>query len=170
MSEDIVTVGRLGRPHGVRGWQRIHSFTEPYENIQTYADLFWHDKGQWCALDGVHWKIHHDQLLIKLPFVDSPEDAKLRSGAQIGAPRSAFAKIVEQDEYYWADLIGAEVNNVAGDYFGRVKELLETGAHDVLVVVDRDGHEVLIPFTASHVVEVKQATEFSIVVDWFRDW
>jgi 16S rRNA processing protein RimM len=75
---------------------------------------------------------------------------------------------IEDNEYYWADLIGLAVMNRAGDVLGTVAGLLETGANDVLVV--RDGEiERLLPMVATVIDSIDLAARV-IRVDWGRDW
>ena len=73
-----------------------------------------------------------------------------------------------QDEYYWADLIGLAVVNVQDQPLGRVKTLIETGANEVLVVVDGE-RERLLPFV-EHVVKSVDVPGGTIRVDWDGDW
>ena len=84
-----------------------------------------------------------------------------------GAPREALP-LPAQDEYYWADLIGLAVVNMQDQSLGRVKSLIETGANEVLVVVDGE-RERLIPFV-EHVVKSVDVPGGIIRADWDGDW
>jgi 16S rRNA processing protein RimM len=73
-------------------------------------------------------------------------------------------------EFYWADLIGLKVVNVARFEFGRVERILQTGANDVLVVSGgADERETLIPFIADVIRQVDLPAG-EIVVDWGEDF
>ncbi|MEQ8495073.1 MAG: ribosome maturation factor RimM, partial [Gammaproteobacteria bacterium] len=75
------------------------------------------------------------------------------------------------DEYYWVDLIGLTVVNREGARLGEVRGLLETGAHDVLRVVDTSaaGLERLIPFVREvYVLDIDLAGRI-MRVDWHVD-
>ena len=72
-----------------------------------------------------------------------------------------------ENEYYWSDLIGLDVINTKGVAFGKVKELLESGAHDVLVV--SGDRERLIPFVGQIVKKVDLAAG-TLEVDWEADY
>ena len=83
--------------------------------------------------------------------------------------RDVLPGLDDEDEFYWRDLIGLEVVNVDGCSMGVVSHLLETPAHDVLVIAaspnsDSSG-EILIPFTAQFVRSVDLSTT-RLVVDW----
>ena len=81
-------------------------------------------------------------------------------------PRSALPTPAE-NEYFWADLIGLEVVNQHGVVLGRVDSLMETGAHDVLVV--EGSKEYLIPFIDAFVGKV-DVEAGRIEVDWGEDY
>ena len=97
--------------------------------------------------------------------------AEAMKGMLVGAPRAALPAVPE-DEFYWADLVGLKVVNQAGESLGRVDGLIETGANDVLRVVDTDAAESverLLPFVAAVVGKVDVAAGV-VHVDWERDW
>jgi 16S rRNA processing protein RimM len=60
--------------------------------------------------------------------------AEALKGFLVGAPRAALPK-TEEDEFYWADLVGLEVVNAADERLGKVAGLIETGANAVLRVL-----------------------------------
>ncbi len=88
-------------------------------------------------------------------------------GLMIAVPRSRLPK-GKEDEYYWSDLIGLEVVNVAGECLGKVDNLQDTGANQVLCVAGEDG-EILIPFIEAAIKQVDLAGK-TIHVDWQADY
>ncbi len=71
-------------------------------------------------------------------------------------------------EYYWADLVGLEVVTLEGRHLGRVDHLMETGAHDVLVV--KGEQTVLIPYVPEQVVLEVDLEAGRMQVDWDPDY
>jgi 16S rRNA processing protein RimM len=59
-----------------------------------------------------------------------------------------------EGEFYWYELIGCQVQAAGGRTIGTVKEIWETGAHDVLVVEGEDGRSCLIPTARALMKEV----------------
>jgi len=106
-------------------------------------------------------------LSAKLQGVDDRDGAEALRGLQVAVPRSELPEAGE-DEYYWSDLIGLSVVNQQGVVLGKVTELMETGANDVLVVEGEHGQR-LIPFVGQFVLNVNLA-EASISVDWGLDY
>ncbi len=81
---------------------------------------------------------------------------------------------LNEDEYYWADLIGLTVKSQQDNsQLGRVKELFETGAHAIIVVEPTDesidNEERLIPWHKQTIVDV-DLTQKIILVDWGVDY
>ena len=82
-------------------------------------------------------------------------------------PREALTP-TNDDEYYWADLIGLQVINKEKQSFGQVVDMIDTGANDVLICQLKD-KQYLIPFINRYVVDVDQANKV-IRVDWQYDY
>jgi 16S rRNA processing protein RimM len=83
-------------------------------------------------------------LIIALAGIDSRDAAEALRGQEVYI-RQADALPLDQDEYYLHDLPGLRVEHVDGTTIGIVKEVLETGANEVLIVTRPEGGEVLIP-------------------------
>ena len=77
-------------------------------------------------------------------------------------------------EFYWHDLIGANVENKEGAALGVVVGVLETGANDVLRVQTPAGGELLIPFVENYILSdslgANAAGNATLRVDWREDW
>ena len=160
----IVVLGRVSGLFGVRGWVKVHSFTDPREAILEYPDWQIETGGDWQPIELVEGKPHGKTIVARLEGTETREDARQYVGATIGVPRASLPK-TGRDEFYWADLEGLRVIDTDGTVIGTVAYLLETGANDVLVV--RNGEqEVLVPFVAGSVVKNVDLAEGVIDVDW----
>lgn len=159
-----VVMGKVGGLYGVRGWVKVHSYASPPENLLRYRPWQLCLGGDWRTLEVTGGRCHGKGLVAQLAGYADRDRARELIGADIAVERAQLEAPAE-NEYYWADLIGAEVVNRDGAAFGRVDHLLETGANDVLVVRGGGG-ETLIPFvTGRYVLEVDLARR-RIVVDW----
>lgn len=166
---EIVVLGRLADPYGIRGWVRLHPFgDDPLAWAKMPVWWIAREDEPWreCKLKGL--KAHGDGLVVLLEGVADRTAAEKMKGVLVGAPRHALPS-TDEDEFYWADLIGLEVVNVAGERLGKVAGLIETGANDVLRVVADDATERLLPFVDAVVLSVdKEAGQ--IRVAWESDW
>jgi len=162
-------MGRVVAPYGVYGWLKVIPDTEAFDGLLNYKTWWIGKDVDWKALKVESAKIHNDVLLVKLQGVDDRDLAHACKGKQIAVPRASLPKL-EKDEYYWSDLIGLNVKNSHGVDFGKITDVFETGANDVIVVQDQgEQRERLIPFTAQTILDVSLENQ-TMLVDWEEDF
>jgi len=160
---DKVVVARIAGAYGVLGWVRIVSFTDPPDNVLQYRPWLLARPSGYREVEVAEIRPHGAGFVARFRDVIDRGGAQALAGTLVAVPRSALPK-PEESEYYWRDLLGLAVDNVDGSRLGRVEQVLETGAHDVLVV-SQDGESTLIPFVSRFVLDVDLA-EGCIRVDW----
>ncbi len=133
----MVVLGRVTAPYGVQGWVRLHAFGDDPGRWRE-IDRWWlgreeNDFSGWRAYPLQGLRLHGKSWVAKLVGVDDRNGAEQLVGQYVGAPRSALPA-TEQDEYYWGDLVGLSVVNAKQELLGCVTELIESGAHAVMVV------------------------------------
>jgi 16S rRNA processing protein RimM len=165
---DLVVVGRVSGVFGTRGWVRVHSYTRPPENVLDYSPWSIRVDGGWQAFEVTAARHHHKGLIVALRDVADRDRAAALVHADIAVARTQFGD-AGPAAYYWVDLIGLAVSNLAGLALGTVRGLYETAAHDVLRVVDDDGRERLIPFVRDVYVMTVDLDAGTLVVDWHAD-
>ena len=175
----FVVLGRVSGAYGVRGWLRIQVFGDDPLSWRT-MDTWWLSRSlgrsagepanddDWQAYRLGQCRLHGGDLVVQLTGLDDRGSAEGLKGALLGAPRSQLPE-PEDDAYYWGDLLGMAVFGIGDAPLGRVSRLLETGANDVLVVVDADGRERLLPFVESVIVQVDRVG-MRIDAMWEADW
>lgn len=164
---ELIVVGRFGAPFGVQGWIHCQSYTTPADNLLLYQPWYYQTQGAaWRPLTDVTIRRHKSAFIAKLASHATREDVAELRGAYIGVTADTLPEPAS-DEVYWRDLMGCEVVNDDG-VLGRVKDVLETGANDVLVVATEAG-EVLVPYVEQYVTEVDTANK-RIRVVWQPDW
>ena len=164
-SRDIVRLGRIVGLFGVRGWVKVFSYTEPREGIVGSKGWLLGYPDGWQERKVVEGRRSGRSVIAQLEGVGDRESAERLLGLEIGVPREALPD-PGATRYYWADLEGLLVRRRDGTPLGRVERLLETGAHDVMVVGNEP--ERLIPFVIDAVVLDVDLDAGVISVDW--DW
>ncbi len=161
-----VVLGRISGLFGVKGWVKIHSYTDPRDAILNYVG--WHigQEGDWKSADLAEGKRHGKTVIARIAGIDDRDAAAELVNALISIPRSKMP-VTADNEYYWSDLEGLEVVHRDGKLLGKVAYLLETGANDVLVV--RGDREVLIPYIVDDVIEDVDLASGVIRVNWEWD-
>lgn len=166
LPDDLTVMGHIGVPYGVRGWVRVHAYTEYGDGLLDYPVWWLGRNGQWRECAVLEAAEHPKSLVAHLAGCDDRDAAAALRGSEIAIPRSSLPQAGD-NEYYWVDLIGLKVFNREGQLLGSVAGLLETGANDVLVV--RGARERLVPFVGHVVLEVDVAAG-KMVVDWGLDY
>ena len=167
--DEIIVLGKISGLFGIKGWVKIYSETRPKEGICDYSAFNLQINGKWqhCEVEAI--KPQSKTIIAKFKNINSPEEAQLLQGATIGLAASELPKL-DQNTYYWRDLIGSQVKNHEGVDFGIVDAILETGANDVLVIKDVDNKERLVPFTVGHAIVSVNHEQKLIIVDWDADF
>jgi 16S rRNA processing protein RimM len=164
--ERIVTLGKIAGTFGVQGWVKVQSFTDPPENIFEYDTWRLHRAGAWVPVEIEDGRVTGKGVLAKLAGVDTPEDARLYVGIEIGVARGEMPQLAP-GEFYWSDLEGLEARSANGEVLGRVDHFRATPGGDLVVV--RGEREHWIPFVKDRIVKVDLEAGY-IVFDWAADW
>ena len=165
--QDLVVMGRIVAPYGVFGWVKIIPDTELFDGLLKYKTWWVGKDDHWRELKVESAKIHNDVLVVKLQGIDERNGALACKTMKVAVPRALLPK-PEENEYYWSDLIGLVVKNQQDIDFGKVIDVLETGANDVIVTsidAPTGKRERLIPFTADAVLDVSLEKQ-TMLVDW----
>lgn len=165
-SRQPVILGRIVGLFGVRGWVKVHSYTEPRAALLDYRDWLLCRDGAWEPVEVAEGREHGKGIVVRLQGIEERDAAAELLGRDIGVDRDTLPE-AEDGQYYWADLEGLTVVHVDGTELGKVAYLMATGANDVLVV---DGPvERLIPFVPETVILDVDLAAGVIRVDWEWD-
>ena len=148
-----LTVGRIGGAHGIRGEMRMHILTDSPEHLKTLKTVYLGERDTPITLESV--RLTDKGALIKLLGTDTPEGAAKLSGLNVKIAGSD-ARPLEPGEYFLFQLIGLKVSNENGEPLGTVTDLIETGAHDVLVIGERPDSpdDLMVPNHPEFVLEM----------------
>ena len=167
LQQQWVAMGYIKGVFGVKGWVKVHTSTEYTDSLLDYSQWHLSKDGQTRDMIIAESKISGDELQVRFEGINDRDEAALLRGYTIEIDRNQFADPGE-DEYYWTDLIGLSVINREQVDLGKVTNLMETGAHDILVIDGAFGRK-LIPFVDKFIDEVK-LSELQILVDWGSDY
>ena len=151
--ETFVSIGRIVRPHGIRGEVKVTPLTDWPERIKEYGSLYMErgeGGGKWVEIE--KGRVQGNQVILKISRIDDKKVAESLRGAEL---KIQGDKIIPPPEgsYYIFDLIGLEVTTTEGKRIGSVVDILRMPAQDVYVV-DANGREVLIPAVKAFIKRV----------------
>jgi 16S rRNA processing protein RimM len=198
LTPEFTTLGKIGAAHGIKGWVRLISYTDPADNILNYRHFFLTEKtipGSQAAIETkeleskleskIESKIEREQIEIDesraqgkhfvghIKGCGDREQAGVFTGRELQVKTSVLPAL-DTEEYYWFELVGLAVINLQGEILGLVDHLMETGANDVLVVraseESIDSEERLIPFVRDKVVKRIDLKGGALQVDWEKDY
>ena len=173
-SEKIV-LGRITGAYGVKGWVKVYSYTDPMESIVNYNPWYIRPQNRsrapWKKVRLKAGKRHAKTVVAKLEHCNDRDQALGYIGYEIAIEPGQLEALQNDNEYYWRDLIGLRVVNRQQEELGVVKNLMETGVNDVLVVYsENDQRERLVPWTPGHAIDSVDLDSRVILVDWDADF
>lgn len=168
VSEDWIAVGKIGKPHGVRGAVLLHSFTHPTDNILNYQPWYIKTAAEYRLLQVKTCEMRDKYFLLTLEAVHDRDGAALYTNCDVYVPKSVLPNL-DADSYYWHELEGMTVSNQSGITLGQVSELIATGSNDVLVIQGGEKKH-LVPFIMGRYVMSVDRNTRHIIVDWDSDF
>jgi 16S rRNA processing protein RimM len=165
--KNMVVVGNIGAPHGLKGWVRIHSYTEPPENLFEYPICYLKKDTRTDKWEQIHFSAYQPHGKFFIGVIDGYTDineAELITNCELGVPRQELPDL-EPGQYYWTDFVGMTVMNQTGDTLGVIEGLFETGANDVMIVKGID-RQRLIPYVLDDVIKNVDLKTRIMLVDW----
>ena len=168
-----VVIGKITTVYGVKGWVKVHSFTEPMENFLSYTSCWVGSEQSWKPIEFDAGRSHGKGLVAHIAGVDDRELARSYTGSLVAVEIDQLPPLEDDEEYYWYQLEGLKVfteTEAGTQLLGKVSHLMETGANDVLVVrkcagsIDR--RERLIPYLPEQVVTSIDLESGEMLVDW----
>jgi 16S rRNA processing protein RimM len=165
-ADELICVGRIDGPHGVRGLVKLTSYTETPEDVAGYGPL--------CDARGEGaWEIEllgaaQGRFIARIAGIDSREAAQALKGLRLHVRRAVLPE-PEAEEYYHADLVGLAVEDTTGAPLGTVIAVQDFGAGDVLEIgaggsAGERRASLLVPFT-KRAVPVVDIAGGRLVVD-----
>lgn len=156
----FVAIGKIRRPHGVRGEVLVEIYTDFPERLVPKKVLYVGETHQRLVIR--RRRPHHEGLLLAFEEYFTPEEVgQFRNQILYVAVRELPP--LPEGEYYFHELIGLTVEDEAGNTLGILQEILETGANDVYVIISPEGREILLP-AIEEVIQVVDREKRKMIV------
>ncbi|MDA3950993.1 MAG: ribosome maturation factor RimM [Spirochaeta sp.] len=164
-----VVIGRVRKPHGVRGAVKVESYSGEAGHFRALETVELVRDGRVRPMEIISVAVHNGVPVVQFRGIDTPEIARTISGWEIRVDREQAAKL-DTNEYYAADLVGSIVV-VDGEQAGRVRAVVDGSQAPLLEVELSDGRSpVLIPFMDRFVGDVDTvAGRIEINERWILD-
>jgi 16S rRNA processing protein RimM len=161
VTDRLILMGAIGRPHGVRGAVHVTAYTEDARALAEYP--LSDGEGRQFRLA---WLSDGIARIVKLtPAGEAPvqdrDAAERLTNLRLYAPREALPE-PDDDEFYLADLIGLAARDASGAAIGKVAQVHDYGA-GVSLEIAADSGPVLVPFTRDAVPEIDLGSGYIVV-------
>tara|TARA_E500000331_G_C17250751_1_gene711011 strand:+ start:130 stop:642 length:513 start_codon:yes stop_codon:yes gene_type:complete len=163
--QEKVVIGQVSSPHGIKGWLKILSYTDPVDNICSYESIFLKKEHEYLPYDIEDYSFSGKIIRAKLAGVDDRNQSEELVKCLICVNRRDLPEL-SPDSYYWRDLIGFAVNSEDNVNLGILDSFFETGSNDVMIVISSNKNRILIPYINDEVVKKVDLKKKIILVDW----
>ena len=160
--EPLISVGRIVRPHGIRGEVKVAPLTEWPERFQEFRSIYVEpegENGEWMEIERA--RVQGRRIILKLSGIDDRDRADSIRGFILKVDKETCPPLPE-GQYYISDLIGMRVVTMAGEEIGLLVDVLNMPSQDVYVV-EADGREILIPGVKAFIKRVDVENKMMII-------
>lgn len=157
-----LVVGRIGRPHGVRGEVAVEVRTDDPDERFAPGAVLQTDPAERGPLTVARARQHADRLLITFDGIKDRDAADDLRGTYLVIDSAELPELADPDEFHDHELLGLAVLTTDGARVGVVDDITHLG-QDILVVRRDDGVEALVPFVRDIVPEVDVAAGWLVI-------
>ena len=151
--EQLLQVGVITQPHGVRGEVKVFPTTDDPVRFKKLKKVILDTGKEKLDLEVEHVKFFKQFVIVKFKEFDNINDIERYKRGPLLVTRENAVPL-EEDEYFVADMIGMKVITEDGTEFGTLSDVMETGANDVYVIDSKEHGEVLMPAIKECVLNV----------------
>ncbi len=154
MKAGFLLIGKVAKPHGLRGQIKVHSYAASQETFFAGRKVFLsrgEELQEWVLSEA---KVQARSLLLKLYGVEDRQQAERLAGFSVYLEEKDLKALLD-GEYYWYQLIGSRVYNDRDQFLGIMEGILATPAHDIWVIRDRE-KEILFPAVEDVILSVNK--------------
>lgn len=151
--EKYLRVGVISSTHGVRGEAKVYPTTDDVNRFKKLKTCLLDTGKDYMELHIEGVKFFKQMVILKFKEFNSIDDVMAYKNKDLLVTRDNAVKL-EENEYFICDLIGLHVVTDEGEDFGKLTDVLQTGANDVYVVECPNGKEVLLPVIDECILDV----------------
>lgn len=144
MKQEYFEIGQIVNTFGIKGFVKIVPFTDDMERFEELRSVLVVKQKQLIEMELEEVKYHKNLVLVKFKGIEDINMAEKYKGCYIKIKREDARKL-PKDTYFIADLIGISVYDDAGNLLGKVDDIFNNKSHDIYVIKDDLGKQILLP-------------------------
>ena len=159
MFDNLISVAKILNFHGIKGEAKL-GFSKGRENqISSLKKVFVKKDNDYKELNVVSVRFHKQFAIVKFKEFQTVNDVEVYKGCDLYLTREEVEESLENDEYLVSDLVGMDVYDSDGSCIGKIVEIGENAASNLLNIEDANGNKHLVPFVKAlvPVVDLKHA-------------
>jgi 16S rRNA processing protein RimM len=168
MSEELIVIGKIVAPHGVRGDVRVTPLTDFPDRFLSMKSVLVGGK-RVLSIEAARY--HKQLLLLKFRGLDDRNAVEELRGQLLQVDRKDVVPL-QEGAFYVFDIIGMDVYATDGQLLGKVDDVIETGSNDVYVVERKDNRPLLVPALKTIVTTVDVTNRRMVILrpeEWDSD-
>jgi len=163
-NSDMICVAEITGAHGIQGMLKLKIFSESPENLADYMPLY--DSKAEKKFEFSYIAEHKSFYLANMEGIDDRNKAEALRGTRLYIHKKELPEIDEEDTYYYKDLIGLTIKNTEDKIIGKVLNVVDFGAGELLEIHQlADGKTLFLPFTNACVPTVNiEKQEITVII------
>lgn len=162
MKQSLFEIGQIVNTFGIKGFVKVNPFTDDLERFEELESVLIEKNKELLEMKIEEIKYHKNQVLIKFKGIEDINMAEKYKGCYIKIKREATRKL-PKDTYFIADLIGLPVYDENGNLLGKVDDIYNNKSHDIYVVKNELGKQILLPSTKEVIKQIDIENEKIVV-------
>lgn len=162
MKQEYFEIGQIVNTFGIKGFVKVNPFTDDLERFNELKSIYVVKNKELIDMEIEEVKFHKHLVLIKFKGIEDINMAEKYKGCYLKIKREDARKL-PKDTYFIADLIGIKVYDEEGNLLGKVDDIYNNKVHDIYVVKNDLGKQILLPST-KEVIKQIDVDEERIVV------
>ena len=153
MKQEYFEIGQIVNTFGIKGFVKVNPFTDDLERFEELESVFVVKNKELIEMQIEEVKYHKHLVLIKFKGIDDINMAEKLKSCYVKIKRENARKL-PKDTYFIADLIGVKVYDEDGNLLGKVDDIYNNKVHDIYVIKDDLGKQILLPSTKEVIKQV----------------
>lgn len=153
MKQEYFEIGQIVNTFGIKGFVKVNPFTDDLERFNELKSIFVVKNKELIDMEIEEVKFHKHLVLIKFKGIEDINMAEKYKGCYLKIKREDARKL-PKDTYFIADLIGIKVYDEEGNLLGKVDDIYNNKVHDIYVVKDALGKQILLPSTKKVIKQI----------------
>ena len=162
MKQEYFEIGQIVNTFGIKGFVKVNPFTDDMERFAELKSVLVVKNKELIELQIEEIKYQKNVVLIKFKGIEDINMAEKYKGCYIKIKRENARKL-PKDTYFIADLIGMQVYDEQGNLLGKVNDIYNNKVHDIYVIKDDLGKQILLPSTKEVIKQIDMDNDRIVV-------